>query len=396
MIKVSCWSLCLATRYFGAAFLALLITNLEARAQPSRSNPSLKRSIIRQPELPGLAVLAANHNVKFGFSLAELNPFNFDLTFERMDRIVRFDASVATATCYWHLPNWNIQGGPVIGYDDTANGPGKTRYIFEYPEEVLKFCKVRSLEAHGHVLVWAQDLYTPPWVVVAPNALGATLLVDHITTVVNRFRGKIAVWHVVNEAFQVDGQLINSYWTRSMGSQFLPTAFRTAAENDPDAKLIYNEIGMESLDSRRFDAVFATLENMVNNKVPIHGVGWQMHVSAQQVLNPNFPLASRMEKIAKLGLDNYITELDVVVVERDAFGNLPIPIMNAANLELQKMAYFKIADIFRRSSRRVSIQTWGIGDDRSWLGSQQFPLLFDINYSRKPAYFGIQNAFRNR
>ncbi len=379
------WFQCTVISCCGISLIGICLAKVSAQGTSSSTQSTATPS-------PPLKTLAFNQGFKFGFSLAELNPFVFDSSYQHIDAIVRSDASVATMTAYWHLPNWNIDGGPVVGYDNSKIGVGKTRYKFEYQDAIQKFCIDRGLELHGHTLVWGQDLYSPPWVLSAPLTSASALMVEHVSTVVTRFKGKVKVWHVVNEAFEVDGKLINSHWSRAMGAGFIGKAFQAAATADPTASLIYNEIGMEAIDGRKFNAALAMLSNLQAQKIPIHGVGWQLHLSARQVLDPNFPLEPRLRQIAALGLDNYVTELDIVVSDRNSAGVLPVPVHSAENLELQRQAYKKIAQIFARTPHHKAMQTWGISDDRSWLGANQFPLLYDSLHQRKPAYFGLQDG----
>jgi hypothetical protein len=71
-----------------------------------------------------------------------------------------------------------------------------------------------------------------------------------------------------------------------------------------------------------------------------------------------------------------------------------IPERSEANLRLQKQAYKKVIETYLRVEPAGGIQTWGISDVQSWLGAEQFPLLFDENLNRKPAYDGVAEAIR--
>ena len=76
-------------------------------------------------------------------------------------------------------------------------------------------------------------------------------LKDHIITLVGRYKGKIRSWDVVNEAINDFGDaqtenLRNSSWLKALGPEFVTLAFKFAHEADPDAKLYYNDYGIES------------------------------------------------------------------------------------------------------------------------------------------------------
>ena len=50
--------------------------------------------------------------------------------------------------------------------------------------------------------------------------------------------------------------------------------------------------------------------------------------------------------------------------------------------------YAMLFEILRRHKDKIDVVTfWNLGDRDSWLGSENYPLLFDTNYERKqPAY----------
>ena len=68
----------------------------------------------------------------------------------------------------------------------------------------------------------------------------------HIDTVVGRYRGRIAMWDVVNEALD-DGPafLRPSGWSAACGEEFIAKAFEFAHAADPQALLICNDYNNE-------------------------------------------------------------------------------------------------------------------------------------------------------
>jgi endo-1,4-beta-xylanase len=102
------------------------------------------------------------------------------------------------------------------------------------------------------------------------------LLVDHIRTVAGHFKGRLQSWDLVNEAVQVsDGRpdgLRNGPWLKLLGPEFIPLAFRTAREADPNVLLTYNDSGIEtdhSDDVKGRAAVLELVRGMKASNVPI-------------------------------------------------------------------------------------------------------------------------------
>ena len=307
---------------------------------------------------------ALEKGVLFGSPLFEL----FD---ESNRQLFRENVSVGTVPAYWKYT--------------TRLTP---EYTFEETDAAIAFAEENGWEVHGHPLVWGSDTHIPDWVLARPASEGESLMLDHIRTVAGRYRGRVDTWDVVNEAIEDDGTYRNSYWNRAMTGEFIAKAFIEARNVDPNAVLLYNDYGTES-NAAKFNTVVSMLSYTASLGAEVDGFGWQMHTDAETVLDENFPLEQRMQTITDMGLDNYVTELDIRIPQNTAFW-----------LEQQKAAYKKITEIFLRNpSRGRYFQTWGLTDLHTWWDDFQpqnapyQPLPFDRNYQKKPAYWGLFEAF---
>ena len=132
---------------------------------------------------------------------------------------------------------------------------------------------------------------------------------DHIHTVVGRYKGKIKVWDVVNEAVADGGTNIlrNSLWLQIIGPDFIAKAFEYAHEADPDAILRYNDYGLENPAKRH--KLITLIKSLQEQHVPVMAIGSQTHVS---VSSPSFEAEDQaLTELETLGLPIHITELDV-------------------------------------------------------------------------------------
>lgn len=83
--------------------------------------------------------------------------------------------------------------------------PAEGKFTFEKADQLAAFAKEHGMKMRGHTLVWHNQ--TPEW--VFQNADRETLLQrmkNHITTVMQRYKGTIFCWDVVNEAVTDEGQ----------------------------------------------------------------------------------------------------------------------------------------------------------------------------------------------
>jgi len=218
---------------------------------------------------------------------------------------------------------------------------------------------------------------------------------DHIHTVVGRYKGKIKVWDVVNEALSDGGTNIlrNSLWLEIIGPDFIAKAFEYAHEADPNAILRYNDYSLENPVKRR--KLIALIKSLQAQKVPVHAIGSQAHVNVSMSFET---MDQTLTEIATLGLPIHITELDVNSAQGGQRGFGADIANNAATTQggLVSDADRKLAEsyagIFRaflKHDKQVEIVTfWGPNDANSWRANGK-PLLFDGNSQPKPAFDAV-------
>jgi endo-1,4-beta-xylanase len=302
--------------------------------------------------------------------------------------------------------------------------PGPEGYNWEPADAFVQFGLDNDMYICGHTLVWHSQV--PNWLFqadpyakpeqnaqaqqgpwggmrgpVEPLATREQLLErlrDHIHAVVGRYKGKVKVWDVVNEALADGGNdvLRQTYWTRIIGDDFIVKAFEYAHEADPDAILRYNDYSLENPAKRER---LKKLVKMIRDAgVPIHAIGTQTHLNADITFET---MDETFTDLATLGLPIHITELDVNVAmggRRSTSANLED---NAALTSggLVSEADQQLADAYENLFRAIlkhkenvtMVTFWGINDDVSWRRNGS-PLLFDAQDQKKqPAYDTVIN-----
>ena len=219
---------------------------------------------------------------------------------------------------------------------------------------------------------------------------------EHIHTVVGRYKGKIKVWDVVNEAIADGGTNIlrNSLWEQIIGPDFIAKAFEYAHEADPDAILRYNDYSLENPAKRR--KLIELIKSLQVQHVPVMAIGSQTHVS---VSSPSFEEEDKvLTELETLGLPIHITELDVNSAQGGQRSNSGDVAANATTTQggLVSNADKKLADAyaglfraFLKHEKFVKVVTlWGVNDGVSWR-AQGRPLLFDAQDQPKPAFDAV-------
>jgi endo-1,4-beta-xylanase len=218
---------------------------------------------------------------------------------------------------------------------------------------------------------------------------------EHIHAVAGRYKGKIKVWDVVNEAISDGGPdvLRKSPWSVIIGPEFIEKAFQYAHEADPDAILRYNDYGLENPAKRK--KLITLIKQLQEKKVPVMAIGSQAHLNVSITFET---MDQTLAELKTLGLPIHITELDVNSATGGQRATGADIAANAATTEggLVAEAEKKLTDayagIFRaflkhRDALKVVV-FWGPNDANSWR-SRGRPLLFDADNKPKPAFEAV-------
>ncbi len=266
--------------------------------------------------------------------------------------------------------------------------PTRDKYDFTDADAIVDFATENKMLVHGHTLVWHNSL--PTWVSAGSFSRDELIAIlrDHITTVVGRYRGRVAAWDVVNEALNDDGSPRQSIWASRIGPDYIEMAFRWAHEADPQAKLFYNEDKAESMETKS-NAVYNLVKNLKSRGVPIDGVGLQSHVTTDSA--PKLQdVTSNMNRFAELGLEVDITEMEV---------RLKLP-SSPEDLNAQARVYRDMLTACLSVKQCKVFVMWGFTDKYSSVPSI-FPgngaaLIYNESYQPKPAYKALADLMNRR
>ena len=260
----------------------------------------------------------------------------------------------------------------------------RDQYDWSGTDGLVNWADGAGLGVHLHPLLYPANEHNPQWVLDSPHSEAHAMLEEFITTAMDRYRGVVDVWDVVNEAVRPHhtGGLRPCWWLDALGPGYVVEAFRIARRHDPTAILLYNEHSIEMNDTyqtARWNTTKEILSALAAEDL-VDGLGWQLHTTPEKVLDGGLVLGERMQWVADLGLKNFVTELDMPILA----GDLP--------LVRQGEAYERVTEIWLDHHNGGWFQTWGVYDKYSWLGLDKRPLLFDATYQRKAAYQGVMDA----
>lgn len=296
--------------------------------------------------------------------------------------------------------------------------PADRQWNWDSIDRFVEFGKANDMLMAGHTLIWHHQI--PDSVFfdrkgrANKRAISKTRLLarmkNHISTVVDRYKGAITLWDVVNEAVNYD-HWRQSHWHSIIGPEYLDHAFRFTEEADPKAQLIYNDFSMTAVAKQDF--IIKKIQAIRKRGVKIDGIGLQCHV----LLDSDAPSIKALEttiiKYAQAGLRVHITELDVDVLpfdnkgsgadlvinreyspERDPYRD-GLPLAISSELANRYAELFRLFVKHKEHIDRVSF--WCTSDDESWKndwpvkGRKNYPLLFDRDRQAKQAYYALRN-----
>jgi endo-1,4-beta-xylanase len=280
---------------------------------------------------------------------------------------------------------------------DGITQPERGRFNFDPMDEAMSFAKQHNMKLMGHCLVY-KNATAAPWLHFNSEACGGwsakdldPIYKEHIQTIVRHGGDTYYAWEVANEPTQ---QMHGSCWARIFGEeQYMVKAFQYAHEANPNVMLLLNDtFGQGGIDKERADNFLALVKRLKAAGAPIDAVGTEMHWEMPQ-LRPTYldEFKDFLDNARKIGVKVHVTEMDVYqgpTNSPDAFAK-------------QKEIFYNVVHACMKDSNCIGFMTWGIADRYTWLRTTDWknmpdakPVLFDDDYKKKPAYYGVLQALK--
>ncbi|WP_162146739.1 endo-1,4-beta-xylanase [Chitinivibrio alkaliphilus] len=280
------------------------------------------------------------------------------------------------------LDNFTIltpEGGIMWGEGGLSPAPGEIN--FSAGNEIIGFAHENDLAVKVHHLVWhryveGHDPFLPQWLL--EGGYGSAELQEHlkdfitqtVTHYTEKFPHTVQWWSVVNEAGANNFSGFEpNLWLDSIGESYIDSAFVWTREVAPDeAKLFYNDCFYHgtAADGQRMehkiDHAYDVVSGLVERDIPIDGMGFQSHLTVVGYPGKE-AIAADFKRFTDLGLEVYITELDVAL----------IPPVTQKQLEQQAKIYRDLVNIALENEKCTMVSLWGFNDAQSWYESDVAP-----------------------
>ena len=193
--------------------------------------------------------------------------------------------------------------------------PNETGYAFAAADKIVNYAVAHNLSVQIHHLLWNEDDSLPAWLKTGHYSQEQLydLLHRHIDTIMQRYRGKVQSYTVVNEVFTRAKHLygLDDWWADHLGggTAYIDQSFRWARAADPNATLILNDFANET-ESTISNAQYEYMKSAKERGIPIDAIGMQMHINAAKPPDYN-AMVKNMQRFGALGYKVYITEFDI-------------------------------------------------------------------------------------
>jgi endo-1,4-beta-xylanase len=269
--------------------------------------------------------------------------------------------------------------------------PAKDTYVFQDADTMVSTALKNGILVHGHALVFGEA--NPTWMQTTAASDLKQVMTDHITTIMQHYKGKVTEWDVINEPLSDEDQdyanggngLRHHIWYNTMGEDYIQTALKAARATDPSAKLYINDYGLEA-DDDRWDALLALIHRLQAANIPLDGIGFQAHVYEDGDEIDTATLTSRMGTLKSLGLSARISEIDV----------------HGEDSSFQAEQYQAVLKACFESGNCTAFGTWGISDtygsttsDHTYPPEYGNDLLWDSSFQPKPAVEALKHILKS-
>jgi endo-1,4-beta-xylanase len=229
------------------------------------------------------------------------------------------------------------------------------------------------------------------------------LLYGTLRAVMARYRGRVPIWSVVNEAIVNGtdtghrGLRTDVPWFATIGPEYVAHAFREAHDVEPQACLMLNDFGYETVNQYgdrpidKMDATLRVLDRLLGDGVPVHAFGIQAHLLADRFHERFHARLYRhfIDELGNRGLKVLITEMDVL--------DDGLPTARVRRDRIIGDIYKRYLDAALDSPDVAAVISFGLSDRYTWLdedyprddGTHRRPLAFSRALRTKPAYHAI-------
>jgi endo-1,4-beta-xylanase len=287
---------------------------------------------------------------------------------------------------------------------------------YESLDAFVEWANAQGYRVHGHNLLFYSDIGGLSWVAdyredgTWTQAQWQDWFEQYIREKVGRYRGRVASWDVLNEPLAralLDDPDARNIFVELAGPDIYSLAFQWAREADPEAKLVLNEFFLGPGAAEKTDDLIELADQIGRDGGRVDVIGFEGIYFFSPLIYTSYSYNhERFKKAADAGYMVTLSELNVALNTFPAAGEN----QNQTRLlhSMQRKAYNNIISAYMDAvpeEQRWGVVTWGVPDYygfarfgsifktlRASGGGSEWPLLWNDELAKKPAYYGFINA----
>ncbi len=285
----------------------------------------------------------------------------------------------------------------------------RSRLNFDWGDRFHAFAERKQQLVFGAHLVWDEGFgegWTDDDLWGLTRKQAEDLLYPIARRLSRRYRGRTVGWAAATEVTDPEGKngfRTNVPWYETIGRKYINEVFHIAAEQDPDATLVLNEYGFETVNEfgdrpePRRRATLQVIDTLLDEGVPVHALGVQGHLLGDRFRSRFDENGYRrfLADVADRGLHILITEMDCL---DDGMPRSP-----SVRDRWMGKVYRRYLDVALDEPAVKSVMSFGLSDRYTWLeedyprddGTHRRPLPYDRTLRPKAAYDAICAALHD-
>ncbi len=223
-------------------------------------------------------------------------------------------------------------------------------------EAILKWSDENKIPLRGHNLFWGISEFIQPWVKELPNDELESTLKNRAETITARYKGRFAEYDLNNEMIH------GNYYEEKLGTNITKKMADWCRTSDPEIKLYLNDYDI--LTGVKLSEYMAQIRNLLNQGVPIAGIGVQGHLHAETFDREQLKIA--LDSLAKFRLPIRITEFNMPGQGSKYYNDRNLKLTQ----EQEQLKARELVDYYRICFAHPAVEgilMWGFWEGANWI-----------------------------
>ncbi len=251
-----------------------------------------------------------------------------------------FNAAVTENALKWH-----------------AMEPRQGQVDYAIVDAILQWTDEYEIPLRGHNIFWGIPNRVQPWLKTMDDATLRETLKARALDIGKRYRGRFAEYDLNNEMIH------GNYYADRLGPEITRDMASWVRQGDPNAVLFLNDYDI--LTGRRLDDYVAHIRKLLDQGVPIGGIGVQGHLHGDS-FDPAV-LRSSLARLAEFKLPIVVTEFNFPGQRSKHYGKRGVQLSD----EEEQAKARAIVDYYRICFAEPAVKgilMWGFWEGANWIG----------------------------